>query len=240
MGQKTGFWSQFVAGITMNIHTTEFCLIGVDYSIKSPGFAVYTGTLTDDKPDLKRVRFFTMREEDDRSLMGKKFLAQHNFDCVIVPRYDGNTHRWLSNSTMAIDTILKKYVGDDDFAFGSVLCAMEGYAYSASGLVFNLAEAAGAMKMMLFGNRIPFQIYPPTTIKKAICGKGNGNKTQVREGLEKIYSVDFADYFGIPVDISPSADLVDAMCMLHYLYGEMRVQVDGGNLSEFVNERFEF
>jgi hypothetical protein len=61
--------------------------------------------------------------------------------------------------------------------------ALEGYAYSASGRVFHIAENTGILKYKLYHLGVPVTIIPPTEVKKFASGKGNADKTQMYDAF---------------------------------------------------------
>jgi Holliday junction resolvasome RuvABC endonuclease subunit len=71
--------------------------------------------------------------------------------------------------------------------------AMEGYAMGAKGMVFNLGELGGLVKMELadFGH-YPL-IIPPTTLKKYVTGAGTGQKNQMILHTYKKWGPTFTD-----------------------------------------------
>lgn len=71
--------------------------------------------------------------------------------------------------------------------------AIEGYAYNAKGLYFNLGEVGGILRLALFMRNITLIQVPPTTLKKYITGKGNANKDIIIKDLYKNYGIDVND-----------------------------------------------
>lgn len=71
--------------------------------------------------------------------------------------------------------------------------AIEGYAYSAKGAVFNLGELGGVLRLALSKHGIPTIEVPPTFLKKTITGKGNSPKNVMIKELYKKYDVDVND-----------------------------------------------
>ena len=93
---------------------------------------------------------------------------------------------------------------------------LEGYAFATSvqAGVRSMAENTGLLKHKMWKNKLKFQTYPPTVIKKFATGKGNSNK-------EKMYEA-FVDELLTPTDlkeqltpkakkiINPISDIVDS------------------------------
>lgn len=72
--------------------------------------------------------------------------------------------------------------------------AMEGYAYAGAGMVYNLGELGGMVKLTLLEFGIYPLIVPPTNLKKYAAGKGNGvSKSQMLLNVYKTWGVEFTD-----------------------------------------------
>jgi Holliday junction resolvasome RuvABC endonuclease subunit len=72
--------------------------------------------------------------------------------------------------------------------------SMEGYAYGATGRVFNLGELGGMVKLTLLEFGVYPLIVPPTSLKKYIAGKATGvSKSQVLLHTYKTFGVEFTD-----------------------------------------------
>ena len=90
-----------------------------------------------------------------------------------------------------VDDITKQvmlYVDEGSIVF------VEGYAFGATGQVFNIAELSGYIKYQLYrGNCTAVIQVPPTSLKKFITGKGNAKKELILKEVYKTYGVDFED-----------------------------------------------
>lgn len=71
--------------------------------------------------------------------------------------------------------------------------AIEGYAYNAKGLYFNLGEVGGILRIALYERSIPTVQVPPTVLKKYITGSGNANKDIIIKELYKKFDLDIND-----------------------------------------------
>lgn len=71
--------------------------------------------------------------------------------------------------------------------------AIEGYAYSAKGAVFNLGELGGVLRLALYKRGIPTIEVPPTYLKKFMTGKGTSPKNLMLKEAYKTYGVDIDD-----------------------------------------------
>lgn len=71
--------------------------------------------------------------------------------------------------------------------------AIEGYAYSAKGAVFNLGELGGVLRLALYKRGVPTIEVPPTFLKKHMTGKGNSPKNLMLKEAYKRYEIDIDD-----------------------------------------------
>lgn len=110
-----------------------------------------------------------------------------------------------------------KILIDEIHAFSPDVVGIEGYAYGAKGLVFDIAEATGVFKHELYKQTglIP-HVIAPAMIKKVASGKGNAKKFQMLDAwnakhpemnLLKLFDEILSKPESIP---SPISDMVDA------------------------------
>ena len=60
---------------------------------------------------------------------------------------------------------------------------LEGYAFAATGRVFNIAENTAILKYNMWDKYIDFKIIPPTVVKKFATGSGNASKEKMYESF---------------------------------------------------------
>lgn len=173
-------------------------LIGVDYSITSPAITVFN-------QDSGELRFICFRQKK------KDVSLDSRVNMLEMPVYGCEQERHHLLSTKLFEAA----VG----CFGAIGGAyMENYAYAGSGQVFNIAEATGCFKQLLFRNGIPLDVFQPTSVKKVATGKGNAKKHEMLAQFTK----DVADpypwfgrvYAGEEKIISPVSDIVDSYYVL--------------------------
>lgn len=117
--------------------------------------------------------------------------------------------------------IVESFIQDTDYI------ALEGYAYGASGHVFDLAEFAGVIKYNAFNASKAIRIYPPTAIKKYFAKNGIADKTSMyRAYQDYICSYKFSiDHLPEVCDgkkgASPTSDIVDSFAITDLLYTEL-------------------
>jgi len=93
---------------------------------------------------------------------------------------------------------------------------MEGYSYgSNAGLVFQIAENTEVFKFKMYKEKIPFEVVPPTQVKKDFTGRGNANKGMMYTTFRDdhcLYDIHNAiGELSEPAEIgNPISDIVDA------------------------------
>jgi len=70
---------------------------------------------------------------------------------------------------------------------------IEGYSFASQFRGPALGELGGVMKLAIHQHRIPMTIVPPSTWKKALCGKGNLDKRNASVEIQRRYGVAFAN-----------------------------------------------
>jgi crossover junction endodeoxyribonuclease RuvC len=71
--------------------------------------------------------------------------------------------------------------------------AIEGYAFNAKGMYFNLGEVGGVIRLACEQGGFPLVQVPPTTLKKFITGSGKATKNIIIKELYKNYELDIDD-----------------------------------------------
>ena len=89
--------------------------------------------------------------------------------------------------------------------------AIENYAYSATGRVFNIGENTGILKYMLFQNKMNFETVTPQMVKKYATGKGNAKKVDMADAFTKETGLDLTG-------IKQWSDISDSYWISRWLY----------------------
>lgn len=111
---------------------------------------------------------------------------EHKVTCIKTPAHKSFTE-WFGRIKTITDEVLE-YVDSGSIVF------VEGYAFGATGQVFNIAELSGYIKYQLYtGDCTAVIQVPPTSLKKYITGKGNAKKDLMLKEVYKKYNVDFFD-----------------------------------------------
>jgi len=174
-------------------------LAGVDYSITSPAITVLN-------TETGEYKFFAFNQKKKSTAFSEPRLT-----LLEMPSWDTQEQRHYLLSTMLFEAAVGAF-GRLDGAF------LENYAYSASGQVFNIAEATGCFKQLLYRNGIPLETFQPTEVKKVATDKGGAKK----DGMLKAFMEKDSDIYGwfgkvyggeakIP---SPISDIVDSFFVL--------------------------
>ena len=141
-------------------------IAGIDYSLCGPAVCLYNND--DALPwDHNRCSFYFLTENKKQSE-----IRTMNIYGERLTDWNSDQERYESIADWAIDIVM-----------GCSHVALEGYAYSASGRVFHIAENTGILKYKLYHLGIPVTIIPPTEVKKFAAGKGNADKTQMYDAF---------------------------------------------------------
>ena len=183
--------------------------IGVDYSITSPA-----ATAFDDQTG--EIHFFAYRQKKRQASTDPRLTL------LELPAYASEEQRHATLASTLLESILGRFKAIDE-AF------LENYAYAGSGQVFNIAEATGCFKQMLYARKIPIQVFQPTAVKKIATGKGNATKGGMYSSYEQIFPGIF-DWIGEPFKSlekipSPISDIIDSYWVLQT---GLRLKVSGG------------
>ena len=178
-------------------------IAGIDYSLTSPAICVYKDE-NGGHFDFDRCVFhYLSNNEKQQQLAARTGLKNLRVDSY--PEWQSEEERHEKLATWAYNIVQ-----------GCEEVFLEGYAFATSvqAGVRSMAENTGLLKHKMWKNKLKFQTYPPTVIKKFATGKGNSNK-------EKMYEA-FVDELLTPTDLkeqltpkakkvtSPISDIVDA------------------------------
>ncbi len=181
-------------------------ICGIDASINGTGIVKFE--LDDDLEITKKnyKAFTQVKKYEEKNIVYHK---KNQFKDQIVK----NT--WMINHIMDL-------VIDCDYV------ALEGYAYGAKGLVFNIAEFTGCLKDKIyhyihpFNQNIKMRIYDPGSIKILGCGKGSGDKISMGDAYVKEgegWKLDNLTQYK-----SPKSDIIDAWYIAKLLLLELKLR----------------
>lgn len=141
--------------------------IGIDYSISSP--SVYIGG-----DDFNSGKILCFRQN-------KKMESKDNVFMSDYPEYKSKEERYYKLANICLQFILDNLEGEE-----KPTIYLEGYAYGASGNVFDIAEATSVLKQLLFHNGFEIKIVEPSVVKKTATGKGNSNKFAMLDAFKSL------------------------------------------------------
>lgn len=179
--------------------------IGIDWSMNGPAICL---TREIEKPSFNATQFMTQSSIN-------KYGGRWNKNILVKPlavqKYPSARFEKLAMN--AVKFIRDHLEEDEDIA----MIAMEDYAFSARGKVFNIGENGGVLKYILwkeFGVKVI--LVAPTAVKKIYSGKGNADKDVMYKAFVEREGVDLVKIFDYQCKEikSPIGDLVDAYGVL--------------------------
>lgn len=182
---------------------------GIDYSITCPAICVFDSEMDFNH---RNFLFFVLKKglskKEKTRISNLETGWNKNISVVEQSTTECDTERFIQNAVFFLD-IIKKYDVQKVF--------MEAYAFHGKGKVFNLAEATGVLKTLLFLERIPLKVFPPLFVKKVFAGKGNATKETMIQKYEELSEVSLRRLFDVREDFSesPLSDIVDAAAMVY-------------------------
>lgn len=173
---------------------------GIDYSMTSPAICIHHS----DTWGIQNCLFFF------RTSVKKMELKIPMFEGTLAQPYICEEERFYNNALWA-EGILKE--------FEPTFVALEGYAMGAKGKVFHIGENTALLKHIMWRNKMPFVVPPPTVIKKFATGKGNANKEAMEAAFMLETLCDVRKLVGqSELSNNPSSDLIDAYYMCKYAF----------------------
>ena len=179
-------------------------IAGIDYSLNGPCICVFSGEHFnyDDCTFYFLTDIKKHTEKPYGNIFGERFVD-----------WNHEMERYETIADWALETIM-----------GCDAIGLEGYAYSAQGRVFHIAENTGVLKYKIYQLRIPLTVFSPSEIKKYASGKGNADKQLMYESfvletkmpIKEMISPDKKD-IGNPV-----SDIVDSYYICKDLYEKFR------------------
>ena len=173
-------------------------IAGIDYSLNGPSICVFSG----DHFNYDDCTFYFLTdikkytEKPYGNIFGERFIDWN----VEMERYESIAD-WALETVMGCDAV-----------------ALEGYAYSAQGRVFHIAENTGVLKYKLYQLNMPVTVFTPSEIKKYATGKGNATKDKMYEAFVKDTFVDLHSIISPTTKLgSPTTDIVDAWYIAKYM-----------------------
>jgi len=167
-------------------------IVGIDYSLTSPAVCInHNG----------EINFYYLTSK-------KKYIGEMSKNIMGTEHSEYKTpiERFTQISTWAVNTFHKlNYISNNLKIF------IEGYSFGSKGQgVFQIAENGGILKYRLEQLSIPYEIFPPSVIKKVATGKGNADKDKMYEAFVKETKIDLKKIFDTEKVGNPISDIVDS------------------------------
>lgn len=173
-------------------------IAGIDYSLTSPSICLHEGP----QWDYNKCKFFFLTDSKKMEVVLPSIQGQLHADWSIPEERYHQISGWAVN-------VLNKYDVNEVF--------LEGYAFAATGRIFQIAENTGILKDRLWRNKYRVEVVPPTVVKKFAHGKGNANKEAMQEAFIRETKVDIKQLIGqSPKQWNPSSDMIDSYYICKY------------------------
>lgn len=173
---------------------------GIDYSMSSPSVCVHVG----DKWSVDNCKFYYIVKKDKHLVVTDSIVGS------LYEEYQHQQERFNNLSDWALKILEENKVED---------VSVEGYSYgSSSSRLFEIGENTGLLKYKLWNQKLPFQVFAPTMIKKFATGKGNANKEKVWESFKEETNLNLFHILGQEEgkNWNPVSDMVDAYYICKY------------------------
>lgn len=181
-------------------------MIAIDFSMNSAGVIVGNSN----NPSELQMLCFRQRKRDD-SLV-KNITIKEYLEC---PKSDEERFYYIAKTIF--DFI--------DTHSTTKIVYIEDYSYGSTGSVFNIAEATGLLKHLLYMNGYVINKVSPKALKKHATGSGNASKGDMFNAFIDNTNYDFNSVFIGPQKAvkkgdekipAPFSDLIDAYFLLQY------------------------
>jgi len=144
-------------------------IVGIDYSITSPGVCVFDISAKDFK--FANCKFYYSTEKLSAAHRGANITGHFAPECQCPEQRFDQLSEWA----------IKLFASNS-------LVGIEGYSYSSFGLNFSVGENLGLLKYKLWKRGIYSGNYPvtvnPASLKKFATGKGNATKVDMFEAFK--------------------------------------------------------
>ncbi len=184
-------------------------IAGIDYSMSSPGICTHWG----EKWSVENCRLYYLTKI--------KKLEGHFFDGLV----HGTPLKEFKHSMERYNFIAEWAMSKVSFHDHAMI---EGYAYAATGRVFDIGENTGILKYKLWDHNIPYQTATPTQIKKYATGSGSATKEHMYGAWLEETGIDLMGEMTPRRSnvTSPISDVVDAYYICKYLFHNGGLKID--------------
>ena len=167
-------------------------ILGIDLSLNSPAVCFFSG----EQFNQEECIYFYFTNNKKLAITNKKFSG------TLIPEYYNDMQRY-ENITRWVMNIISDHTPDHIF--------IEGYSFSSTGKVFNIAENCGILKYNIWKYGITYSVLPPSVVKKNATGKGNANKQLMEETFLLTTGLDVRKQLKLSASVSnPVSDIIDS------------------------------
>lgn len=180
---------------------------GIDYSLCGPAVCLFRANETG-KFSYSGCSFYFLTDNKRQSE-----IRSMNVFGERLSDWDSDEQRYESIADWAVDLVM-----------GATHVAIEGYAYSAQGKVFQIAENTGILKYKLYQLSVPVTVIPPTEVKKFATGKGNADKNAMYSAWIRETGINLKGMLTPKREdsVSPVSDIVDSYYICKKMYETLR------------------
>ena len=148
--------------------------------------------------------------------------VKKNADDVNVFHYNKKDYRNRYDITLWMSDKIFNFIKDSDYI------SMEDYAYGANGVVFDIGEFVGYIKMGIYKRGIPLRLYDPLSNKKFATKHGDSDKISMYNSFcnlkEQKPNLDHLPEPNKSSGVSPTSDIVDAYFLCDLLRTELQLR----------------
>jgi len=171
-------------------------LIGIDYSMTSPGVTVFSGDMANPMIADFTFHFITSKKRLIGKFLKGKIIG-HDY-----PEWKTPEERFDLLSEWAVSVI--------PGAVEKVI--LEGYAFGAKGsALFQIGENTGVLKNKLYHESIKIKTVAPTSVKKHATGSGRASKDDMYDAFYESTGINLCSVLDVTKkDSNPVSDIVDS------------------------------
>jgi len=173
-------------------NTKPKTIVGIDYSLTSPAVCINNEG---------EYMFYYLTNK-------KKYIGQMTKNIMGFEHSEYKTpiERFTQISTWAINQFNRL-----EYNLKNIKIFIEGYSFGSKGQgIFQIAENCGILKYRLEQLKLPYEVLPPSVIKKGATGKGNADKDMMYEAFERETKINLKKIFDTEKVGNPISDIVDS------------------------------
>lgn len=187
-------------------------IVGIDNSVNSPGVVWF---ILDEQMNITKKEFMGFTQV--------KKNATENIIHYKKKDFEDDISQYIFNRDKIFEAITKDGILPD-------YVAIEDYAYSANGKVFNIAESTGALKVKLYESFIPIRLYDPCSIKMFNSGYGNSDKVRMKECYDNLDENE-------KLNGLVNEDIIDAYFITNLLLHELKIRKGISSTKDYPEEK---